>query len=504
MFTDFKLVDDRPVYIQVKDYMKRLISKGALQANQKLPSTRELGMLLNVSRNTVMAAYADLEEENLIYVERGKGNFVSPTAGGAVQGGERAEAEQDIWQVDWKHHLNDLARIAGEEDIMKRGIRSAQGMISFTSIAPDEKLFDMDNFRRAFLDRMALEGDIVLNYGYAKGYKPLIDYMLRYMENKGVDLEGKDILITNGFTEGLDIVLSALDKKHGRILCENPTHHTALKNFKLHGFAITGIDMEPDGISLHQLERALSEGAFDLAYLVPSYQNPTGIVMSPEKRIAATRLLARHGVPILEDGFNEELRYSGSHVAPLIACGGRGNSIIYIGSYSKILFPGLRVGWILADRELIDCLVSVKRARTIHTSTLDQSVLYQYLHNGYFEKYLKRAKAEYKRKYELAVQCCQSFIPCKRLSGNGGLHLFLEFEQGFDTKALLSRCRDKGVIFTPGTIFYTDGGGGNTMRLGFSRVADDDIVRGIKLIGETVRQMRDISLHAGGGPVDHI
>lgn len=486
MFTDFKLMDDRPVYIQVKDYMKRLITKGALQANQKLPSTRELGMLLNVSRNTVVAAYSDLEEEDLIYVERGKGNFVTPSAVGVTD----AEALQVSWQVDWKQHLNELARTAEEEDIMKRGIRSAQGMISFTSIAPDEKLFDMNNFRRAFLDRMSLEGDIVLNYGYAKGYKPLIDYLLRYMENKGVDLAGKDILITNGFTEGLDIVLSSLNKKHGRILCENPTHHTALKNFKLHGFAITGVDMEPDGISLQKLELALSQQAFDLAYLVPSYQNPTGIVMSPEKRIAAARLLARHGVPILEDGFNEELRYSGSHVAPLIACGGGSNSIIYAGSYSKILFPGLRVGWLLADKELIDFLVSVKRARTIHTSTLDQSVLYQYLHNGYFEKYLKRAKAEYKRKYELAVQCCQSFIPCQRLSGDGGLHLFLEFEKGFDTRVLLDSCRDKGVIFTPGTIFYTDGGGSNTMRLGFSRVADEDIIKGTKRIGEAVLQMK--------------
>ncbi|MBW7476381.1 PLP-dependent aminotransferase family protein [Paenibacillus oenotherae] len=480
MFTDFKLMDDRPVSIQVKDYMKRLITKGGLQSNQRLPSTRELSSLLNVSRNTVVMAYSDLEEEGLIYVLKGKGNYVAQAAGSVADAGQR-------WQVDWKQQMNDHARIAEEQDLMKRGIRSSQGMISFTSIAPDEKLFDIDNFRRAFLDRMSLEGEVLLNYGYAKGYKPLIDYLMHDMENKGVDMAGKDILITNGFTEGLDILLSVLTKNSGRILCENPTHHTAIKNFKLHGFSITGIDMEAGGISLQKLEQALSRERYDLAYLVPSYQNPTGIVMSPEKRRAVIELMSRHQVPILEDGFNEELRYSGAHVAPLIASGG-GNSIVYVGSYSKILFPGLRVGWVLADKELIDYLVSVKRARSIHTSTLDQSVLYQYLHNGYFEKYLKRAKSEYKRKYELAVQCCQADIPFRDLSGDGGLHLFLAFENGFDTRQLLNICRERGVIFTPGTIFYTDGGGGNTMRLGFSRVADADIVKGIGIIGQAVKE----------------
>lgn len=103
---------------------------------------------------------------------------------------------------------------------MKHGVRWEKGMISFTSIAPDEKLFDLDNVKRAFLDRMSLEGEILLNYGYAKGYKPLIDYLMRYMETKGVDLTGKDLLVTNGFTEGLDLVLSAVHKPHRRVLCE--------------------------------------------------------------------------------------------------------------------------------------------------------------------------------------------------------------------------------------------------------------------------------------------
>lgn len=139
---------------------------------------------------------------------------------------------------------------------MKHGVRWEKGMIVFNSIAPDEKLFDVENFKRAFLTRMSIEGDVVLNYGYAKGYRPLMNYLLHYMEMKGVDISNKDILITNGFTEGLDIVISSLSKKSGRVICENPTHHAALKLFRLHGLEVHGIDMNEDGIDTNQVEKA--------------------------------------------------------------------------------------------------------------------------------------------------------------------------------------------------------------------------------------------------------
>lgn len=480
MFNDFKLMAGRPVYIQIKDYMKHLIIKGALQDNQKLPSTRELSQLLQVSRNSVISAYESLEDDGFTYAVKGQGSYVASAAAG--------KASVPSWTLDWRTRLNGQASMAEELDIMKRGIRAEKGTISFTSIAPDENLFDLDHVKRAFMERMSVEGNVLLNYGYAKGYKPLIDYLRQYMEHKGVDMQGKDMLITNGFTEGFDIVLSALSKKSGAVICENPTHHTAIKNLKLHGFEIKGVSMERDGIHIGELKQALEKGVYDCAYFVPSYHNPTGIVMSPEKRHHLMKLMTQYEIPVIEDGFNEELRYSGAHVAPLIAAAGSGNSVVYLGSFSKVLFPGLRVGWILADRGLISVLESIKRARSIHTSTLDQSLLYQYLLGGHFEKYLKRARTEYKRKYELTLECCKEHIPFAALSGDGGLHLFVTFAEGFDTRALLAACHERGVIFTAGDIFFTDGTGQNTLRLGFSRVSEEDIRKGIVVIGNMARK----------------
>ncbi|MCM3213727.1 PLP-dependent aminotransferase family protein [Niallia taxi] len=482
MFNDFKLNQGRPVYIQLKEYLKRMITNGHLLENQKLPSTRELSVSLAISRNTVLTAYADLEQEGLIYAVKGKGNFVK-----SVETSKTPSIE-----VNWQEKMSEQALLAENLDLMKHGVRRRNQMISFNSIAPDEKLFDVENFKRAFLNRMAIEGDIVLNYGYAKGYKPLIEFLLHYMEVKGVDIKDKDILITNGFTEGLDIILSSLNKKNGRIICENPTHHSALKLFRMHGYDIDGIDMEDDGMDISMLQSLLTKNNYDFAYLIPSYHNPTGIVTSSEKRKKMMELFSAYQVPIVEDGFNEELRYSGAHLAPLAAFAGSGNNVIYTSSFSKILFPGLRVGWVLADKDLIYYLESMKRARTIHTSTLDQAVLYQYLHDGYFEKYIKKARSVYKKKYELALTSSKRYIPMKRITGDGGLHLFIELDDKIDARELLNKCSQKGVFFSLGNDFYTDDNGKHTLRLGFSRLKEEEISSGIKLIGQTIKE------HYGG------
>ncbi len=479
MFKDFRAEGESPAYIQLKVYIETLITQGVMPLHHKLPSTRELSGLLGVSRTTVISAYEALERTGWIEAVKGRGNFVSRAA---------VHLDEPPSMIDWTDRLGPQAFLSEEMDLMKHGIKWEKGMIAFTSIAPDERLFDMSGVKRAFLDRMALEGDVLLNYGYAQGYRPLMRYLMSYMKGKGVQTTGKDILITNGFTEGFDLLLTAIGKRSGRILCENPTHQTAIKIMKLHGFEPVGVRMERDGVNMDELKQTLGEGGFDLAYLTPSYHNPTGIVTSPEKRMELLRLLGEHEIPVVEDGFNEELRYSGAHAAPLIACAGTGNSVAYVGSFSKILFPGIRVGWIVADRKLIGYLESLKRARTIHTSTLDQALLFQYLHNGNFERYLKRARTEYKRKYELAVQGCIQYIPMKGMSGEGGLHVFVELDKRLDARAVLEDCRQLGVVFTPGDIFFTDGGGQHTLRIGFSRVPEERIEEGLRIIGTVVKE----------------
>lgn len=473
---NMKFSGNTPIYLQIGYHIKSLILKGFINPHSKLPSTRELSSMLKVSRNTAMMAYDYLEDEGFLYTKKNKGAFVL----------DIKISDTLVLNIDYSTLISDNAKLSEEIDIIKTQPKWKKGMISFKSISPNNELFDIEELKRSFLYRLSDEGSKLLNYGYAKGYDKLINYLMGYMEKKGVNVEGKDMLITNGFTEGFDIVLSTLTTKGDSILCENPTHNTALKIMKLHGLNICSVNINEDGLDTNLLKDTLKKENIRLAYLIPSYHNPTGIVMTPEKRIEVYNVLRENKVPLIEDGFNEELRYSGAHVTPMVSLCGEGNSIIYIGSFSKILYPGMRIGWVLGDKGLISTMESLKRSRNIHTSFLDQGILYEYLSNGYFEKYLKRIRKIYKDKYEFAIKCAKKYIPHESILGQGGLHIYLRLKKA-NARQLLDLCYNEGVVFTPGDIFSNKSTEDKSLRLGFSRATLEEIEKGFEIIGKHVK-----------------
>lgn len=481
LFSDLIINEIEPIYIQIKKYLEDMISKGLLPHNSKLPSTRELSLLLNVSRNSIVSAYEELKSDGIIYSVSGKGTFVNSDN----------RISNSNWNIDYKNFENDYMKTANRMDIMKSEIRWKAGQISFKSISPDGDLFDMEELKKSFLNRFNLEGHKLLNYGYAQGYKPLIDYLHNYMNKKGVNTTNKDILIVNGFTEGLNLIISTLTNKGDYILCENPTHNTSIKIMKSYGLNIIPIDMNENGLDFDDLQKKLIKykDKIKFSYITPSYHNPTGMVMSPENRYKFYNLMKQNNIPTIEDGFNEELLYSSSHIFPICSLDNNNNGVIYIGSFSKILFPGLRIGWILCDKNLVDRLESVKRCTNIHVSFLDQGILYDYLQNGAFEKYIKKTRKFYGDKFNFAKACVEKYIDCEHILGDGGLHLFLVFKN-LDTRKLLNECYKKDVIFMPGDLFYIDDKGKNTLRLGLSRLSDEDIEKGIKIIGETINELK--------------
>lgn len=480
IFSNLKLNDNEPIYIQLKNYISDMISKGLIPDNSKLPSTRELSQLLQVSRNSVVLTYEELKSEGLIYSISGKGTFVK----------SKNKSSNTTWSLNWDCLENTYSKKANELDIIKSEIPWSSDLISFKSISPDGDLFDMEELKKSFLNRISLEGHKLLNYGYAQGYKPLIDYLLEYITNKGADISNKDILITNGFTEGFDIIMSSFTQEKDYIICENPTHNTAIKIMKSHNLNILGVDINEDGLDFNMLEDNLVKykNKIKFAYITPSYHNPTGIVMTPENRYKFYNLMKKYNIAIIEDGFNEELLYNSSHIFPICSLDNMNNGVVYIGSFSKILFPGMRIGWIFADKKVINKLESVKRCRNIHVSFLDQGILFDYLSNGGFEKYIKKIRKFYGDKFNFAYKCIKKYIKTEYILGDGGLHIFIKLKN-IDTRVLLEKCYEKNVIFMPGDLFFTDNSGFDTLRLGFSRLSFEDIEIGIKIIGETINEM---------------
>lgn len=483
IFSKIDFNDEEPLYLQIENYIKSMIDNNLLVSNGKLPATRELSKLLGVSRNSVITAYENLEEKGVLYTVKGRGTFVA----------EVKSINEDGWKISWSEKANDYGKLAEKLDIVKSEIPWEKNLISFKSISPDGELFDMEEFKKAFLNRISIEGHKILNYGYAKGYKPLIEYLLKYMNTKGVDTEGKDIIITNGFTEGLEMLLTSYTNKGDKIICENPTHNTAIKIMKVHGLEVVGVSMTEEGIDTNELEEKLKSNDIKFGYLIPSYHNPTGIVMKGERRYSVYNLFKKYNVPIIEDGFNEELLYNSTHVSPMAALDNGGSGVIYIGSFSKILFPGIRVGWLLADKKVIDILESVKRCKNIHTSFLDQGILYEYLRSGAFERQIKKVRKVYKEKYEFAIKCINKYINPTFIWGEGGLHIYIRIE-GIDSRQLLEECYKEGVIFTPGDIFSVDDSCKECLRLGLSRLSIEEIEQGIKIIGEVIKNLKIINI----------
>lgn len=478
IFSSLEFNSDEPIYLQIENYIKYMIKNNMVVNNAKLPSSRELSKSLGVSRNSVIVAYENLEADCVVYTIKGKGTFVSPSK----------EEYKGGWNLPWEEMINNYGKKAKELDVVKNEIPWEKGMISFKSISPDGSLFDMDEFKKSFLNRICLEGHKLLNYGYAKGYKPLIEYLLEYMKEKGVSVNNKDIIITNGFTEGLEMILTAFTNPSDKIICENPTHNTSIKIMKVLGLDIIGIKMNEDGIDIEKLEKGLKEDGVKFGYLIPSYHNPTGIVMKAEKRQQVYNLFKKYDVPIIEDGFNEELLYNSTHISPLASIDKGDNGVIYIGSFSKILFPGIRVGWILADKRVIDVLESVKRCKNIHTSFLDQGILYEYLKSGAFHKNVKKVRKVYREKYDFALKCIEKYIKPDFVWGEGALHIYIGIND-VNARELLENSYKRNVIFTPGDIFSIDDSCENTLRIGLSRVTLEEIEEGIRIIGQQVKQL---------------
>ena len=481
LFSNFEIDSKKPVYIQVKNYIKDLITKGLLPINSKLPSTRELCSILKVSRNSILSAYDELKTEGLIYSVKGKGTFVK----------EQPSIITPKWQLDWSLYENGYIKSLNDMDSAKHEIAWESNLISFKSISPSGDQFDMDELKRAFLNRFNLEGHKLLNYGYAQGYKPLIEFLIDYMNKKNVDSTDKDLLVTNGFTEALNIIISSLTKPGDYILCENPTHNVSLKVFKSYNLNILPMNLDKNSLDFEEIKETLKKykGKIKFAYITPSYNNPTGIVLSPSDRFKFYNIMKENNIAIIEDGFNEELLYSSSHIFPICSLDNKNNGVIYIGSFSKILFPGMRIGWIFADKNLIDRLISVKRGVNMHVSFLDQGILYDYLKNGNFDKYMKKIRKYYGDKFNFALECVNKYIDYEYVLGDGGLHLFLKLKD-INTRELLQKCYEKGVIFMPGDAFYINEGEDNFLRLGVSRLEKEEIEKGIKIIGETILEMK--------------
>lgn len=474
--------DKQPLYLQLRNGLRARLLGGTIAAGSRLPSSREMAKQLHVSRNTVDEAYRMLESEGLVRVVRGQGVFAAQ---------QEDKNEEDGTPFDWEARISreakDYASFREHEGRVDLGNRK---VISFSSLAPDYHAFENDAFRRALNTVMVEEGSVLLAYGYTRGYEPFRQYVRQYLEGKGLRLDGQEVLIANGFRQGAGLVVETLVDAGGCAAVEAPTYNGFLGILRARGAHAVPVACDAEGMILSELEKAIREKNIQLVYLIPTYHNPTGRNMSLKRRQEILSLCRAHGVPILEDGFNEELRFRGECHPAIKALEGSGN-VVYAGSFSKVLFPGIRIGWVVADRALTRYLVHEKYNQDIHTPPLLQAALRQYCLEGHLDRHINRTRGLYRERLDALYGALEKHFTGRAVwqKVEGGFSAWVEFPEHLDLREAMEAAKDFGVLYAPGDAFYPDGRGRNCIRLGFSRLEPEKIEEGIALLSEFIRTL---------------
>ena len=455
-----------PIYRQLGSYLQRLIESGELRSGDRLPPTRELAGQLGLNRTTISAAYEILEATGLIKGEVGRGSYV---CGGQERSGE---------SLNWQRVLTaSVSTSAGS---------AASGVINFSSSRPSEKLFPVEEFReccREVLDSRNLKS--LMQLGSPGGYEPLRRYLLDRAVQTGIARDSDDILITNGCQQALDLLRRSLVRPGEKVAVEEPVY-PGLKNLFLEaGAELIGIPTDADGIDLYALQRAFDSGVKVLV-VTPSFQNPTGATMPAGHRTEICRMARTSGAVVIENDIYSDLSYDNApepapRLKQLVP------NVILLGSFSKIAFPGLRVGWIIAPRPVIARATELKQLADLHTDHLSQAFLLRFAESGKLARHQAVVIAAAKEKLRALDHACRKYLAnCTWKVPGGGMNMWINLPAGLDAVALRGLAQQAGIDYLPGRYFSVSRALDSGLRLSFAGLEPAEIRKGIEILGALI------------------
>ena len=395
----------------------------------------------------------------------------------------------------WKNQQAERSQQMGSNairEILK--ITQRSDVISFAGGLPAPELFPVEKIKNATIRLMdSPQAQIALQYHVSEGYLPLRELFVDLMQKQGLTCNVDNILITSGSQQGLDLIGKVLIENDDIILVENPTYLGMLHAWKAYQPNFIAVDTDVYGMIPEALEATLKTHKPKLIYLVPNFQNPTGVTTTAERRAEIVRLARHYSVPLVEDDPYGALRYEGEHIAPVIAydsqfveddstTGIDSGQVIYLGTFSKMLCPGFRIGFMVAPTYVTRLFTQAKQGSDLHTNTFGQMVAYEVAKDGYLQQHIDTLIDIYRNRRDLMLQLVEELFP-EGVQWNhpeGGLFLWGEFPEGVDSTELLSKAvEDENVAFVPGQPFFADGHGANTFRLNFSNARPEQIEEGM-------------------------
>ena len=476
-----------PLYQQIEAYVRQGILSGSLAADTRLPASRQLARDLGVNRITVENAYAVLETDGLIYSRMGSGTYVLPPNPLLAFSKQTLGAPWPLWQQSLEDRTQEDKPLNEES---KKPARYPQP-ISFASGIGDAHLFPAEDFRKVLQTVMRRDGIAALDYGEPNGHAPLRETITHILASQGLQTRSENVLITAGSQQALSLVSQLLLKPGDVIMVESPTYSGALDLFHALGFKVVGVPVDRHGMQVEMLEKLLQQHHPKLIYTIPTFHNPTGTCLSSQRRIQLIVLADRYNIPILEDDFVGDLRYEGRN-QPALKALDPGGRVIYVSTFSKILMPGLRVGFLVAEGPIYDYLVSFKRVNDLATSTLIQRALEAYVTVGRYQSYLRRSCQIFHKRRDAMLSAIQRYLPADVSLDppQGGLFIWLQLPEKLSSEKLLLLAAEEGVIFAPGNGFFPNATGGRSwLRLNFVAQGPDEIEEGVIRLGRAIKRL---------------
>lgn len=363
------------------------------------------------------------------------------------------------------------------------------GIISFAGGAPDPALFPKTEFAQIAKEILETQGNTALQYGITEGYAPLREWTKNRLVSQGVLSEDEDVIIVSGGQQGIDLATKALINAGDGVICEEPSFIGGLNCFRSYNAQLYGVPVLSDGIDTEKLEETLKEHKnVKLLYTISTFQNPSGITISLEKRKKILELAEKYDFLIYEDNPYGELRFSGEEI-PTFKSLDKNDRVIYFGSFSKILAPGMRLGFTSAPAPLLERMIICKQTEDVHTNVLSQMIAYEFVTRYSIDEHIAKLRQAYGKKCKLMMDCMDKYFPeeVEHTCPEGGLFLYCTMPEGYDSKELMKKALEKNVAFVPGTsCMIDDKATYSTFRMNYSTASEEDIEKGIKALGEVL------------------
>lgn len=370
---------------------------------------------------------------------------------------------------------------------------SQPGIVPFAAGNPAPEAFPVEAVQKISSELFANTPIDALQYSITEGYMPLRQYLKAYMQKKyNVGGTNDGVIITAGAQQVMDLATKAFCDPGDVIVCENPSFIGSLNAFRSYQVSLKGVDMEPDGMNMQQLEQVLAtQKRVKLIYTIPNFQNPSGITMSLEKRKQLYALAQKYNVVILEDNPYGDIRFAGTDL-PAIKSMDTDDRVIYAGTFSKVLAPGIRVGFCIANEAVLSKIVVCKQTSDVHTNIFSQMLCYKFMTEYDYEGHLVKNQQIYKKKADLMMSLLDKYLAPKITYNpvEGGLFIWCRLPAGVDMMDFCSQAVQRGVAVVPGTAFNVDeAAGSDCFRINYSTPTDQQMVRGMEILGQLAKEI---------------